>query len=169
MLIDGRMGMCLIFCSRIGVQKFNFCLNTYQKTYFTIFYASHFNKENWSGPLFLYLIYDLRENVSIEDESDIDQIDSEVKKALKVRWRKHFQKYINMDVEERKYRTMINNLPPETLLQVMDIIVSEEIEEIEQQHNMTLWTLNVIYYTTALTLLEHEGVKRRTQTREKPG
>ena len=55
----------------------------------------------------------------------------------------------------------------------MDIIVSEEIEEIEQQHNMNLWTLNVIYYMTAITLLEHEGklreMKRRTQTREKPG
>ena len=72
------------------------------------------------------------ENVNIEDESDVDQIDLEVKEALKVRWRKHFQKYINMDVEEREYRTTINNLPPETLLRVVDIIVSEEIEEIEQ-------------------------------------
>ena len=27
----------------------------------------------------------------------------------------------------------------------MDIIISEEIGKIEQQHNMNLWTLNVIY------------------------
>ena len=115
----------------------------------------------------------VRENVNIEDKNDIDEIDPEVKEELKVRWRKHFQKYINIDVEEREYRTTINNQPPETLLRVMDIIVSEEIEEIEQQHNMNLWTLNVIYYTTAIMLLEHEGklreMKRRTQTREKPG
>ena len=115
----------------------------------------------------------VRENVNIEDKSDIDEIDPRVKEELKVRWRKHFQKYINIDVEEREYRTTINNQPLETLLRVMDIIVSEEIEEIEQQYNMNLWTLNVIYYTTAITLLEHEGklreMKRRTQTREKPG
>ena len=115
----------------------------------------------------------VRENVIIEDKSDIDEIDPRVKEELKVRWRKHFQKYINIDVEEREYRTTINNQPRETLLRVMDIIVSEEIEEIEQQYNMNLWTLNVIYYTTAITLLEHEGklreMKRRTQTRKKPG
>ena len=115
----------------------------------------------------------VRENVNIEDKCDIDEIDPGVKEELKVRWRKHFQKYINIDVEEREYRTTINNQPRETLLRVMDIIVSEEIEEIEQQYNMNLWTLNVIYYTTAITLLEHEGklreMKRRTQTREKPG
>ena len=115
-------------------------------------------------------VIDVMKNVNIEDESDIDQIDSKVKEALKVKWRKHFQKCINMDVEEREYRTTINNPPLETLLRVMDIIVSEEIE---QQHNMNLWTLNLIYYTTTITLLEHEGelreIKRRTQTREKPG
>ena len=115
----------------------------------------------------------LRENVNIEDKSDIDEIDPGLKEELKVRWRKHFQMYINIDVEEREYRTTINNQPRETLLRVMDIIVSEEIEEIEQQYNMNLWTLNVTYYTTAITLLEHEGelreMKRRTQTREKPG
>ena len=114
-----------------------------------------------------------RENVNIEDKSDTDGTDPEVKEELKVRWRKHFQKYINIDVEEREYRTTINNQPPETLLRVTDIIISAEIKEIEQQHNMNLWTLNVIYYTTAITLLEHEGklreMKRRTQTREKPG
>ena len=58
-------------------------------------------------------------------------------------------------------------------VRVVDIIVSEEIEKIEQQHNMNLWTLNVIYYTTAITFLEHEGelreIKKRIQTREKPG
>ena len=69
----------------------------------------------------------VRENVDIEDKSDIDEIDPGVKEELKVRWRKHFQKYINIDVEEREYRTTVNNQPPETLLRVMDIIVSEEI------------------------------------------
>ena len=59
-----------------------------------------------------------KENVNIEDESDIDQIDSEVKESLKVRWRKHLQKYINIDVGEREYRTTINNPPPEILLRV---------------------------------------------------
>ena len=58
----------------------------------------------------------VRENVNIEDKSDTDEIDPEVKEGLKVRWRKHFQKYINIDVEEREYRTTINNQPAETLL-----------------------------------------------------
>ena len=40
---------------------------------------------------------------------------------------------------------------------MMDQIVKEEINRIEEDYGMNVWTLNVIYYSTAVTLLEKEG------------
>ena len=42
--------------------------------------------------------------------------------------------------------------------------------EIEQKYHVSLWTLNVIYYTVAITLLEKEGRLRETNRGNvKPG
>ena len=55
----------------------------------------------------------------------------------------------------------------------MDEIVEERMAEILERHGNNLWTLNVIYYTTAITLIEKEGklreVKKRSGNEVKPG
>ena len=55
----------------------------------------------------------------------------------------------------------------------MDEIVEERMAEILERHGNNLWTLNVIYYTTAITLIEKEGklreVKKRSGNEVKQG
>ena len=43
------------------------------------------------------------------------------------------------------------------LLKIMDEIISEAIVNIEKNYEIDLWTINVIYYTTAVTVLQKEG------------
>ena len=56
---------------------------------------------------------------------------------------------------------------------MIDLIVKEELNRIEENYRINTWTLNIIYYTTAVTLLENEGhlrEERRTQNPyKKPG
>ena len=63
--------------------------------------------------------------------------------------------------------------PEKVHLEILDQIVAEEIKDIEEEQEINLWTLNVIYYTTAVTLMENEGKsrleKRKQKVKEKPG
>ena len=89
------------------------------------------------------------------------------------RWNENFQKYINKNVDDREYSTTINPPPSENYLRAMDEIVEERMAEILERHGNNLWTLNVIYYTTTVTLIEKEGklreVKKRSGNEVKPG
>ena len=51
---------------------------------------------------------------------------------------------------------------------MIDVIVKEELNRIEENYGMNTWTLNVIYYTTAVTLLENEGNLREERRTQKP-
>ena len=55
----------------------------------------------------------------------------------------------------------------------MDEIVNEELNNIEEEYEIDMWIINVIYYTTAITVLEKEGrlreIKRVVKNKEKPG
>ena len=51
---------------------------------------------------------------------------------------------------------------------MIDLIVKEELNRIEENYGMNRWTLNVIYYTTAVTLLENEGNLREERRTQKP-
>ena len=56
---------------------------------------------------------------------------------------------------------------------IMDEIISEEIVNIEKNYEIDLWTINVIYYTTAVTVLQKEAKLRKNgrkqKQKEKPG
>ena len=99
--------------------------------------------------------------------------DLDTKEYLSQRWNENFQKYINKIVDDREYSTTINPPPSENYLSAMDEIVEERMAEILERHGNNLWTLNVIYYTTAITLIEKEGklkeVKKRSRNEVKPG
>ena len=51
-------------------------------------------------------------------------------------------------------------------IQLMDEILAEEIPKIEEQHGVDIWTLNVIYYASAVTILEKEGRLREIRRKK---
>ena len=81
----------------------------------------------------------------------------DTKEYLSQRWNENFQKYISKNVDDREYSTTINPPPSENYLRAMDEIVEEQMAEILERRGNNLWTFNVIYYTTAITLIEKEG------------
>ena len=122
------------------------------------------------------------ENVDIQEQSkETDHMsnktksstDPDTKEYLSQRWNENLQKYINKNVDDREYSTTINPPPSESCLTAMDEIVEERMAEILERHGNNLWTLNVIYYTTAITLIKKEGklreVKKRYGNEVKPG
>ena len=51
---------------------------------------------------------------------------------------------------------------------MIDLIVKEQLNRIEENYGMNTWTLNAIYYMTAVTLLENEGNLREERRTQKP-
>ena len=86
-----------------------------------------------------------------EDESTNN---IELKEELTKIWRKNFEKYIKMDIKQQEFSTKIKPPLTQEKLDILDLIVSEEIVTIEESHPIDLWTINVIHYATAITLLE---------------
>ena len=58
-------------------------------------------------------------------------------------------------------------------MELLDQIVYEAVELLEEKYEINLWILNVIYYVTAITLMENEGKlrreKREKKATQKPG
>ena len=102
-----------------------------------------------------------------------DSIDPGIKEYLTQRWKENFEKYISKSVDDREYSTTISPPPSEKLLNAMDKIVEDQAEEIIDRYGNNLWTLNVLYYVTAITVIEKEGklkeIKKRSGTSVKPG
>ena len=69
--------------------------------------------------------------------------------------------------------TKAKPLPQQKHLQIMDEILAEEIPKIEENREIDIWTLNVIYYSSAVTILEKEGrvrkIKKTKIMRSTPG
>ena len=99
--------------------------------------------------------------------------DPDTKEYLSQRWNENFQQYINKNVDDREYSTTINPPPSINYLKAMNEIAEERMAEILERHRNNLWTLNVIYYTMAIALIEKEGklreVKKRSGNEVKPG
>ena len=78
-----------------------------------------------------------------------------------------------MEITEREFMTKTKPLPQQKHIQLMDKILAEEIPKIEEQHGVDIWTLNVIYYASAVTILEKEGrlraIRRKKTAKHTPG
>ena len=70
-----------------------------------------------------------------------------------------------MDIREREFSTKTNSPPLQDLVDILDQIVLEEIDIIQENNQVDLWTINVTHYVTAVTLLEKEGKLREVNTR----
>ena len=102
----------------------------------------------------------------VEDRREDESTNNiELKEELTKIWRKNFEKYIKMDINQREFSTKIKPPPTQEMLDILDLIVSEEIVTIEKSHPIDLWTINVIHYATAITLLEKENKLREIKTR----
>ena len=106
------------------------------------------------------------------DDNDTDE-DLELKEEIRERWKYNFQKYIKMNINMREYNVNLKPTPEEKYIRIVDEIVNEELNNIEEEYEIDMWIINVIYYTTAVTVLEKEGrqreIKRVVKNKEKPG
>ena len=63
--------------------------------------------------------------------------------------------------------------PWKNKIQLFDQVISEEISTIQEIYETDLWTQNVMYYATAVTVMEIEGNLREEKNRRlekaKPG
>ena len=114
----------------------------------------------------------MQQQEHIDNEVE-DSIDPGIKEYLTQRWKENLEKYISKSVDDREYSTTISPPPSEKLLNAMDKIVEDQVEEIIDRYGNNLWTLNVLYYVTAITVIEKEGklkeIKKRSGTSVKPG
>ena len=99
--------------------------------------------------------------------------DIKLKEEIKTIWIRNYKKYIEMEITEREFMTKAKPLPQQKHIQLMDEILAEEIPKIEEQHGVDIWTLNVIYYASAVTVLEKEGrlreIRRKKTAKHTPG
>ena len=106
-------------------------------------------------------------------ETELNEEDRLLKEQLRDTWKKNFDKYLGTDINMREYSTRSKPLPDQKLLQILDQIISEVMDNIKTSYGMDYWITNVIYYSTAVTILEKEGrlreKKRRPKTNEMPG
>ena len=62
-----------------------------------------------------------------------------------------------MNINMRGYNVNLKPTSEEKYIEIANEIVKEEMPIIEQEYEFYMWTLNVIYYTTAVTVLRKEG------------
>ena len=96
-----------------------------------------------------------------------NMVRTKLKEEMRENWKQNFQKYITMNINMGEYNVNLKPTPE------VNEIVKEEMPIIEQEYEIDMWTLNVIYYTTAVTVLRKEGrLKENIRTvkkKEKPG
>ena len=100
------------------------------------------------------------------------EIDLELLENIKVKWTENYTKCRPMLLQEHEYTTKIDRNIPENEMRMVNLIVSEFIEENMKGKGISLWEINVARYTSAVTLLERLGrlkAKTNTYKNQKPG
>ena len=87
---------------------------------------------------------------NIEEQQNSMDIDTDeqskiYREDLREIWRKNFEKYINMDIEHREFSTEVTPPPAQKNLDILNKIVEKDIMRLEKEHQLDLWTINVIY------------------------
>ena len=102
----------------------------------------------------------------------VPDIDQERLENMKARWSENYDKYKDKPLHEREFLTKTDRNIPENDLKIVDKLVKDFIEENLQKDGLSLWDLNVICYTSAVTILDNLGrlkTKKNTYTYRKPG
>ena len=73
----------------------------------------------------------------------------------------------------REYNLNFKPTPEAKYIEIVNEIVNEELNSVEKKNEINMWIINVIYYTTAVTILEKgerlREKKRVVKSKEKPG
>ena len=86
--------------------------------------------------------------------------DLKLKEELRTNRNKNFARYIEMDINYRKYVTKAKPISQEKHLNIINEILPEELPGLHEHQEFSQWILNVIYSASAVTILEKEGRTR---------
>ena len=78
-------------------------------------------------------------------------------KQLKEKYFTNFKKFKSCKLEERRYRTKIDRKISAEDLAIVDIVVEDQLDEMTKENGISLWDINVIHYSAAITILEQQG------------
>ena len=92
----------------------------------------------------------------MEQHTDSD-IDQERLENMKARWNENYNKYKDKPLHTLEFLTKTDRNIPENDLKIVDKLVTDFIEENLQKDRLSLWNLNVICYTSAVTILDNLG------------
>ena len=85
----------------------------------------------------------------------------------------NFNKFKSCKLEERRYRTKIDRKISAEDLAIVDMIVEDKLDEMTKGNGISLWDINVIHYSAAITILEQQGKLKENrsfdQHNDKPG
>ena len=84
--------------------------------------------------------------------------------TIKLAWIGNYEQYIKVEVQERKYLTRKDRKIDDIEIEAANRIMEEKIKELGD--NISLWHINVMQYTTAITLLERHGKLREKRSRK---
>ena len=83
---------------------------------------------------------------------------AEMIETIKLAWIGNYEQYIKVDVQERKYLTRKDRKIDDIKIEAANRIMDGKIKELGD--NISLYHINVMQYTTAITLLERHGKLR---------
>ena len=96
---------------------------------------------------------------------------AEMIETIKLAWIGNYEQYIKVEVQERKYITRKDRKIDDIEIEAANRIMEEKIRELGD--NISLWHINVMQYTTAITLPERDGKllekRSRKVERKEPG
>ena len=75
----------------------------------------------------------------------------ELLENIKVKWMENYTKYRPQLLQKREYSMKIDRNTPENELRIVNLIVSEFIEDNMKGKGISLWDINVACYTSAVT------------------
>ena len=89
---------------------------------------------------------------------------AEIILSMKPDWINNFERYFKVNVHERKYLTRKGRKIEDIEIEAANRIMEDKIAEIGE--NIDLWHINVMQYTTSVTLLGRHGKLRERKTRK---
>ena len=110
----------------------------------------------------------MRQNEGLTNDQanrEENQVYLQKKAELKEKFIKNYNKYKEMNINYREYSTKATPTPEQNNIKILNEISSEEFSE--QEHSLDQWTLYVIQYALAVTILEQENRLRETNGRAK--
>ena len=88
--------------------------------------------------------------------------ETEKYQTLKETYFTNFRKYKHANLK-KDLKTKIDRKIDEENLKLVNDIVAEQMEEMNGENGISLWDINVIHYTTAITVLQQAGKLKETK------